>query len=285
MFGTNPFSGLSAILQNALPKPVQEVRSSLGYGPKPAQGAPARPTGTPSVPQERKRAAIKQIESDGSGGYSAIGARHPTLGRPLGAYQVMEANVGPWTREVLGREVDAETFLRSPQIQDAVFDAKFGQYEAKYGPEGAAQAWLGGEKGVGKTGRADVHGTTIGDYGKRYMRNLSGGLYANLPDGPKGKEVYRPQPSGLTDLNLDVAAGTQTLPGGGGSSRTPGGGRVSVETASSQEAPPARTPIGRAAEEWKVNKSTRRLRGLGVAPTLGVLTAIGQFARLSRGEG
>lgn len=122
------------------------------------------------------REAIAGIESAGSGDYAAVGPEHPKLGRPLGKYQVMEANIAPWSQEVLGREVTSEEFLASPGIQDAVFDAKFGQYQQKYGLEGAAQAWFGGEGGVGKTERQDSLGTGLGDYGRQFVDAYNQGM-------------------------------------------------------------------------------------------------------------
>jgi hypothetical protein len=123
----------------------------------------------------QRRAAIQSIESAGSGGYSAIGPASPTLGRPMGAYQIMEANIGPWSREILGREVTVEEFMANPDIQDAIFDAKFGQYVQQYGEAGAAQAWFSGPGGVGDDSRADVLGTTNGEYAARYTAALGFG--------------------------------------------------------------------------------------------------------------
>lgn len=118
------------------------------------------------------RDAIASIESGGR--YDIVGPTHPKMGRALGKYQVMEANLPQWTKQALGREVDAQTFLANPQIQDAVFDKIFGGYVSQYGPEGAAQAWFGGPGGVGKTGRKDSLGTSIGDYGSRFTKALGG---------------------------------------------------------------------------------------------------------------
>ena len=123
----------------------------------------------------QRRAAIKSIESAGSGGYSAIGPASPTLGRPMGAYQIMEANIGPWSREILGREVTVEEFMANSDIQDAIFDVKFGQYVEQYGEAGAAQAWFSGPGGVGDDSRADVLGTTNGEYAARYTAALGFG--------------------------------------------------------------------------------------------------------------
>src|SRR5690606_31403652 len=115
------------------------------------------------------REAIASIESRGSGDYSAIGPRHPRLGRALGRYQIMEANIGPWSQKHLGRRVSVAEFMASEAIQDAIFDGEFGEYVEKFGLEGAAQAWFGGADSVGKTGRKDVLGTSVGGYGQKFL--------------------------------------------------------------------------------------------------------------------
>lgn len=132
------------------------------------------------------RDAIASLESAGGGDYTAIGPMHPKLGRPLGRYQIMEANIGPWSREALGREVTPEEFLSSPEIQDAIFDHKFNAYVQEFGPEGAAQAWFAGPGGVGKTSRKDALGTDVGTYGRKFMNVL----------GPRGEptEAGRAEP-------------------------------------------------------------------------------------------
>lgn len=124
-------------------------------------------------PLARYRAAIAQIESAGSGGYAAVGPTHPRMGRALGKYQVMEANVGPWSREALGREITADDFLANPQYQDAIFNHRFGGYVERFGPEGAAQAWFAGPGGVGRTERRDSLGTSVGEYTRKF-RGLLG---------------------------------------------------------------------------------------------------------------
>lgn len=140
------------------------------------------------------RNAIARIESGGR--YGIVGPTHPRMGRALGKYQIMEANLGPWAQAALGRTVGADEFLANPQIQDAIFDNRFGGYVKQYGPEGAAQAWFAGPGGVGKTNRKDVLGTDVGSYGRKFMDGLGApDPYANMPDGPKGQEGYAPQPS------------------------------------------------------------------------------------------
>lgn len=156
-------------------------------------GAPFSPTVTPAAPPSPGAAvaddtmtalgktpmrpfrdAIASIESAGSGDYAAVGPTNPRLGRALGRYQIMEANIGPWSREVLGREVTPDEFLANPQIQDAIFDGKFGKYVQQFGPEGAAQAWFAGPGGVGKMDRQDVLGTSVAEYTQKFTNALGG---------------------------------------------------------------------------------------------------------------
>lgn len=125
------------------------------------------------------RDAIAGIESGGR--YDAVGPTHKTLGRALGKYQVMEANIGPWSEKYLGRRISSDEFLANPKLQDAIFDGEFGGYVQKYGPEKAAQAWFGGEGGIGKVNRKDSLGTSVGDYGKRFMAGLGQGGGAPTP--------------------------------------------------------------------------------------------------------
>lgn len=124
------------------------------------------------TPMRPFRDAIASIESAGSGDYGAVGPTHPKLGRALGRYQIMEANIGPWSREVLGREVTPEEFMANPQLQDAIFDGKFGGYVQQFGPEGAAQAWFAGPGGVGKLDRQDSLGTSVADYTAKFSNAL-----------------------------------------------------------------------------------------------------------------
>lgn len=126
------------------------------------------PLGSPSI----YRDAIANIESRGSGGYSALG---PLTGgdRAYGRYQVMGNNVGPWSEAALGRRLSPSQFLADSSAQDAVFDHRFGGYVDKYGPTGAAQAWFGGPGSVGKLGRSDVLGTSVGGYAEKFESEVS----------------------------------------------------------------------------------------------------------------
>lgn len=119
------------------------------------------------------RKAIKAIESDGSGGYSALGPVTKSGDRAYGAYQVMGANIPAWTKQTLGKSLTPDQFLGNSGAQDAVFDKIFGGYVSKYGQSGAAQAWFGGPGSVGKGGgSADILGTT----GTAYVQKFNAAL-------------------------------------------------------------------------------------------------------------
>jgi uncharacterized protein YjbJ (UPF0337 family) len=105
--------------------------------------------------------------------YSATGITIPKTGdRAYGKYQVMGANVGPWTKEVLGTEMSPQEFLANPDAQEQVFKGKFGQYVQKYGPDGAARAWFAGEGGMNNPNATDPLGTTVASYASGFNRRL-----------------------------------------------------------------------------------------------------------------
>jgi hypothetical protein len=172
------------------------------------------------------RDAIASIESLGSGGYAAIGPTHPTLGRALGRYQIMEANIGPWSQEALGRTVTPAQFMANPSLQDAIFDQRFGSYVERFGERGAAQAWFGGPGSVGKLGRQDVLGTTVGGYGDKFMAQLEqmgqttesaaqalDNMATNAVDATKGLGVFG---KGTTDFGASLSQAAASGGAGGG---------------------------------------------------------------------
>jgi hypothetical protein len=118
--------------------------------------------------------AIASIESGGN--YRAVGPKinsGPMAGqRALGKYQVMESNVGPWTEAALGQRLTPMQFLGSNDAQEAVFKHKFGEYEKKYGPEGAARAWFAGEGGMNNPNARDQLGTTVAQYGQKFSKSV-----------------------------------------------------------------------------------------------------------------
>lgn len=157
------------------------------------------------------RDAIASIESAGSGDYQAVGPKHPRLGRALGRYQVMEANVGPWTEKHLGRRLTPEEFLASPEAQDAVFDGEFGGYVQQFGdPALAAQAWFAGPGGVG-TNRKDSLGTSVPEYAQRFQAALN-----ENPQSTQAQLESLPVGGSMTMPDEQPAAPVQVAQAGGG---------------------------------------------------------------------
>jgi len=173
---------------------VPEYLKMLGDQPQPMGGVPAPSGGG----VDRSANAIAGIESGGR--YDAVGpAANEKGNRAYGKYQVMDFNVGPWTQEVLGRPMTPQEFLANPQAQDAVFKAKFGQYQQKYGPEGASRAWFAGEGGMNNTAAKDVLGTTVGGYGQKFAQAYGAGATG-------------PQPAQGSDMPVADGSGTPTPP-------------------------------------------------------------------------
>ncbi len=117
-------------------------------------------------PLDIYRRAIQGIES--SGDYGIVGPTHPRYGRALGAYQVMEANLPKWTKDAIGREVSADEFLSSKDIQDRVFDHRFGGDMAQNGgdPRQAASMWFTGRPIDAQSSAAR---DSLGTSGSRYL--------------------------------------------------------------------------------------------------------------------
>lgn len=140
--------------------------------------APASPAADRSVPflagnPDIARAALAIQGNESGGKYDIVGPTHPKYGRALGAYQVMESNLPSWSKETLGREVSPDEFLKNPQIQDAIFQKKFGQSVAKYGnPQDAASVWFTGRPLAQGANAKDVLGTT----GQSYVDKFTAGL-------------------------------------------------------------------------------------------------------------
>lgn len=191
----------------------EETASSTGFSGAPARVSTGSDTAAPfnprSVPtfaggMSDYSDAIAGIESKGSGDYAAVGPRHPKMGRALGRYQVMEANIGPWSREALGREVSADEFMASPEIQDAIFNHKFGQSIQKYGsPEEAASVWFTGKPQAEGGNRRDVFGTTGNKYVQKFRQLLAQGRQGRDPIADARMGGQGPQYAQGTDMGDD----------------------------------------------------------------------------------
>lgn len=118
---------------------------------------------------------IARNESDGSGGYKALG---PVLSsgmykgqRAIGKYQVMEGNITPWAKELLGINITPQQFYANPQLQDRLVSAKMNQYYKKYGNwADVASAWFtGGPVSVANAKKKDAFGTSGAQYVNKFL--------------------------------------------------------------------------------------------------------------------
>ncbi|QBR71914.1 hypothetical protein CU048_12250 [Beijerinckiaceae bacterium] len=165
-------------------------------------------------------AAIKTIESGSAAGdYGKIGPYNRSgTDRPYGAYQVMGSNVPDWTKQVTGTAMTPEQFLADKAAQDAVFLAKFGEYLQKFGPEGAARAWLGGEKAVNDpNGPADVNGTRPGAYGERFSQlyaQQGGNLSASAGEQSKMNDALRDESAKRQQIKEQIVDQNNARSGG-----------------------------------------------------------------------
>lgn len=126
--------------------------------------------------------ALAQQESGGN--YSVVNSSSGALGK----YQVMPANVGPWSRQVLGRTVSTSAFLSTPSLQDKIVRGILGGYYKKWGARGAAAAWYAGP------GNHDLHNSTrpqpggpsIKGYVDSIVKRMNGYLAASGPASAPG---------------------------------------------------------------------------------------------------
>lgn len=181
--------------------------SSFGFGALGTAGSGSTLTGD----MARYARAIQSIESGGK--YDILGPVTKTGDRAYGAYQVMGANVPSWTQQALGKSLSPQEFLGSKSAQDAVFSRIFGGYVERFGPTGAAQAWFGGPGSVGKLGRQDVLGTSVGAYGNKFNRALGNQPRADLDAAKQLQDSTGAATKSMADLG-DAA---QKLPDAVGS--------------------------------------------------------------------
>lgn len=172
---------------------------------RPTIGAPA---GTPGVSLKGDGPTLtgdmgdyaRAIQAKESGGnYGIVGPTHPTMGRALGAYQVMEANLPKWSQEAIGRVVSPDEFLKSKEIQDAIFAKQFGKSVEKYGnPQDAASVWFTGRPAAQGANSRDSLGTTgsgyVNSFNSALARIRSAGGSQEAPSAPP-REVASNDPS------------------------------------------------------------------------------------------
>lgn len=111
-------------------------------------------------------AAIKQQESHGNyNDVSAAGA--------IGAYQIMPANIGPWSAQALGHSVTVQEFADSPELQDEIAEYKLYQYYSADGARGAAAAWYAGDPSLQNDYTVDRYGMSPGKYADEVLAKIA----------------------------------------------------------------------------------------------------------------
>jgi hypothetical protein len=206
-------------------------------------GPLAPPGGTGNAGQ-----AIAGIESQGgpNGGYGAVGPPANSKGnRAYGKYQVLDSNIPAWTQEVLGKPMSPQEFLASPQAQEAVFQAKFGQYVQKYGsPEAASRAWFAGEGGMNNPGAADVNGMTVQGYGNKFAQAYGPGAGGPQPPAAPPVNVRATPPGQPQPLQVNMPGpGPQGSAETNGMPPTPTPQGVQGPTMSAPPVPPQRMTV------------------------------------------
>ena len=179
----------------------QDMQAVPGSAPNGAGGGSQGGAGL----LDQLKANIARTESQGSGGYSAMGPVTGSGDRAFGKYQVMGANIPQWTQAALGQPMTPQQFLASPQAQEAVVNHRLGGYLNQFGPEGAARAWFTGSP----TGKgADLNGMT----GDRYAALATQGLGAPGQAMAFGGQTPAPPPSPAVGAIQNAAGAPQGLP-------------------------------------------------------------------------
>lgn len=157
--------------------------------------------------------AISGIESGGNYNASTDAGKGRTA---LGKYQVLDSNVGPWTRSILGRAMSPDEFLNDPSAQEAVFKGQFGNYVNKYGtPEDAASAWFTGRPIAAAGNVSDRLGTTANAYVAKFNNAMGATGVKAINNASQGAPVAATPPpdDGFLGQLQAFAAGKPTANG------------------------------------------------------------------------
>lgn len=134
------------------------------------------------MPDTFEAFAAAIVGQESGGNYRAVNRSSGALGK----YQIMEANVGPWSREVLGRTVTPTEFLNTPALQDQIARGKLRQYYERYGARGAASAWYSGNPALHESTRPQPGGPSIKGYVDAVIARMGAGAGAAVvpAEGP-----------------------------------------------------------------------------------------------------
>lgn len=132
---------------------------------------------SPSVTEPNLANIMKGIAYVESGGasnpYSLVGRETSRGDHALGKYQVMESNVGDWTREALGKRLTHQQFLSSPEAQERVASFRMNRMlNQGRSPEDIASIWFSGRP-LSQAGNVhDAYGTTPSVYVRKMMHGM-----------------------------------------------------------------------------------------------------------------
>lgn len=117
-----------------------------------------------------------------------------------GRYQVMRANIGPWTKEALGRAYTPAQFLASPKAQDQVAAYYLGRHQKKYGDwRAAASIWFSGQPDWNSSASDGTN--KVFEYVKKVANAMGGGGSVDAGGGGGAQDA------GLTDSLSGIVAG------------------------------------------------------------------------------
>jgi len=124
--------------------------------------------------------SLSNIESGGRYGITGPETRGD---KPYGKYQIMGANVGPWTKQYLGQEMTPEEFLRNPDAQENLMRSRVSQQlSSGTSPEDIASIHFTGRPVSEAGNRRDVLGTSVQDYVSKFNKGM--GIAAGKSDMP-----------------------------------------------------------------------------------------------------
>ena len=156
---------------------VEAQSEALGFDiPQPLQSNITRyQTGTNVVTRQQAAGATEYDTGISINQVSLDGARRSIVGKEsnnnflavnphsgaLGFGQVMPENVGPWSREILGRTISQREFLRSPDLQMAIINGKLEKYLQQEAAKGySGDTLLRRVASIWYSGRADLYNNT-----------------------------------------------------------------------------------------------------------------------------
>jgi hypothetical protein len=116
----------------------------------------------------------------------------------LGRYGILASGLADDSQKYYGRVVSQQEFLKNPEIQDKIFDGRFGDLVQKYGVEGASRAWFAGEGGMNNASASDGN-TTVANYASQFMQRFNGGEATATPVRAAGGNLSPEQMRGIFD--------------------------------------------------------------------------------------